>query len=288
MSEDQKACDFIWYELLTADPDAAVEFFSEVIGWGSQVWEGGERPYRMWTAADVPVAGTMELPADARAAGTAPHWLPYIGTPDIAATVACARGLAAQIHLQPMKITGVGRIAVVADPQGAVFALHQPDAEPPAGPEAPQPGLFSWHELLTTDQEAAFDFYHELFGWEKTDSMDLGEMGLYQMYGLAGTTLGGMYNKPSDVPAPAHWLLYIMVKDVYDAADTVRKLGGEVLHDPMTVPGGDRVVRCTDPQGALFALHSKAPEGAEGGAPESGASKDERAGGEGAAEGREA
>jgi predicted enzyme related to lactoylglutathione lyase len=264
MSEDRKACDFIWYELLTTDPDAAVDFFSKIIGWGTQVWEGGERPYRMWTVDDAPVAGTMELPEDARTGGTPPHWLPYIRTPDIKATVARARDLAAQVYLEPMTITGVGRIAVVADPQGAVFALHQPEAEPPPTPEAPGPGLFSWHELLTTDQEAAFDFYHELFGWAKTDSMDMGDMGLYQMYGLAGVTLGGMYNKPPDVPGPAHWLLYITVEDVHTAAETVKELGGEVLHDPMTVPGGDWVARCRDPQGAVFALHSAATGGGEG------------------------
>jgi predicted enzyme related to lactoylglutathione lyase len=264
MSEQAQSCDFIWYELLTGDPDAASDFFTQIIGWRTQIWEGGERPYRMWVADDVPVAGTMELPEDARAGGTPPHWLPYVRTPDIKATVSRARELGAGIYLEPMTITGVGRIAVIADPQGAVFAVHQPEAEPPARPDTHGPGWFSWHELMTTDWEAAFDFYHDLFGWEKTDSMDLGEVGLYQMYGLAGNTLGGMYNKPPDMPGPPHWLLYITVEDVHAAVEKVKELGGELLNGPMTVPGGDWVAQCRDPQGAVFALHSAPSEGAEG------------------------
>ena len=119
-------------------------------------------------------------------------------------------------------------------------------------------GEFSWHELATSDYEAGFDFYSALFGWTKTTAMDMGEMGMYQMYGSGEQELGGMYNLTPEIPAPPHWLLYTTVSDVAVAAETVKSLGGKVLNGPMDVPDGDRVVQCMDPQGAAFALHSRA------------------------------
>ena len=158
--------------------------------------------------------------------------------------------------MEPMSVPDVGRMAVLRDPQGAVFAVFTAEADSPGREGPPQVGEFSWHELATSDYEAGFDFYSALFGWQKTTAMDMGEMGVYQMYGSGEHELGGMYNLLPEIPAPPHWLLYAKVPDVEAAAETVKSLGGQVLNGPMDVPGGDRVVQCMDPQGAAFALHS--------------------------------
>ena len=123
--------------------------------------------------------------------------------------------------------------------------------------EAAEVGQFSWHELYTTDSEAAFEFYSEIFGWKKTDAMDMGEQGIYQMYGRPGETfpLGGIYNKPPEMPAPPHWLLYIQVSNLEAALETVKARGGQLLSGPGDVPGG-QVAQCMDPQGCAFALYS--------------------------------
>jgi predicted enzyme related to lactoylglutathione lyase len=120
-------------------------------------------------------------------------------------------------------------------------------------------GEVSWHELATTNHEEAFEFYTTLFGWQKTDAMDMGEMGTYQMYGPESdeaVTYGGIFNKPPDMPAPPHWLYYIRVDDIHAAVDRVKENGGQVLNGPMEVPGGDQIAQCLDPQGAAFALHA--------------------------------
>ena len=78
------------------------------------------------------------------------------------------------------------------------------------------------------------------------------------MYGNPGVDrpLGGMFNKPAEVPV-SNWLLYTIVGSVDEAAENVKALGGTVLKGPMDVPGdGARVVQCMDDQGAAFALHS--------------------------------
>lgn len=256
MSEEGSRGKFLWYELMTVDPSAAVDFYRQVVGWDTTEWEGGEQPYTMWTVGEIPVGGLMELPEDARAAGAPPHWLAYIGVPDVGRAVEKAGALGANVLVEPMEVPDVGRIAVLQDPQGAVFAVFTPEQAPPEMEGPPGVGCFSWHELATTDLDAAFDFYRELFGWEKTDAMEMGEAGTYQMYGWGDVTLGGMYNKPSEMPAPPHWLLYVKVDDAHQAAQRVREAGGQVLNGPMEVPGGDWVAQCLDPHGAGFAVHS--------------------------------
>ncbi len=250
---------FVWYELMTTDPAAARDFYGPLVGWDAAVHEDGEIPYTMWMRGEVPAGGLMELPRDARAGNVPPHWMAYIATPDMEETTRKAEDLGATLLHGPQEIPGMGTLSVLQDPQGAVFSLWESasESEEP-GPETPSlHGHFSWNELLTTDHEGAFDFYATLFGWVKTDAMDMGPMGTYQMYGHQDRTYGGMYNKPEEVQAPPHWLYYVMVDDVDSAARAVKELGGQVLHGPMEVPGGDRVAQCMDPQGAVFALHSK-------------------------------
>jgi predicted enzyme related to lactoylglutathione lyase len=211
----------------------------------------------MWVAKSGPVGGVMKLPEDAKAMGAPPHWLPYINTPDVDATVRQANQLGAKTLFGPHDIPNVGRFAVLQDPQGAVFATFKASGSPMPMSDKPGIGEFSWHELVTTDWNAAFRFYQQLFGWEKTESMDMGpEMGIYQMYGWKGNTLGGMMNRPKEMQAPPNWLSYIRVADSKQATDTFKRLGGTLLNGPMEVPGGDWISQGLDPQGAAFAVHS--------------------------------
>jgi uncharacterized protein len=213
--------------------------------------------YTMWTVGERPIGGIMKLPDEAVAGGARPHWLAYVTVPDAEATTARAQELGGKVMKPVSNIPTVGRFSVVADPQGALIAPYTPE-NPGAQPEGMPPvGDFTWHELATTDHEAAFNFYHELFGWEKTSAMDMGPDGVYQMYGYNGTTLGGIYNKPTNAPGPPAWVHYARVADVNAAVETTRQKGGQVLNGPMEVPGGDLIANILDPQGAQFAVHEK-------------------------------
>ena len=119
-------------------------------------------------------------------------------------------------------------------------------------------GAFSWHELLSADPDAAFGFYSSLFGWVKTDAMDMGDIGTYQMYGYtADGSVGGILKKPAEMPMSA-WVLYVNVASTDDAVGQVKEMGGQLMNGPMDIPGGGRIAQCMDPQGAVFALHSMA------------------------------
>lgn len=245
---------FLWYDLMTPDPVAAQVFYRQVAGWGTEVFDAGPKPYDMWTRDGRPIGGVMELPEEAAAAGAPPHWLAYIGTPDVDATTARAAELGATVLVAPLDIPNVGRFSVLADPDGAVFAAFAPAMDAPPHPGMPSTGDFSWNELMYRDYEQGFEFYSELFGWKVHEDMDMGEYGIYRLYGLEGPPLGGIMNRPTEMPVGA-WLFYVRVDDLDAAVGRVKAGGGEVLNGPMEVPGGDRVAQCRDPQGAMFALH---------------------------------
>jgi hypothetical protein len=243
---------------MTTDTKSAMDFYSRVVGWKTQAWTQ-DASYTMFVAKAGPVAGLMLLPEDAKAMGAPPCWMIYIGTPDVDETTRQAVTLGGKVLRAPESIPSVGRFSVLQDPQGAVFAAFTP-LQGPAGTGKPSLGDYSWHELTTTDWQGGFSFYERLFGWEKAEAMDMGPgMGTYQMYGWRGTTLGGMFNKPASMPAPPHWLPYILVADSRKTAELVKRLGGRVVNGPMEVPGGDWVAQCLDPQGVLFAVHSRKP-----------------------------
>ncbi len=245
---------FVWHELNSTDPKAGERFYRAITGWGMLPFEAMPS-YRMWTADGVPQGGLMLLPEQARKAGAPSHWLTYVGVPEVDASVRLANSLGAKTLVPPQDIPGSGRFAVLADPQGALFAVHSsPQAMPPEAPA--KLGEFSWHELATTDAGAAWRFYEKLFGWKKMDSMQ-SPMGLYEMFGRGSVMYGGIYTKPSASPAPPHWLAYIKVKSVDAASVQAKSLGAKILAGPMDIPGGDRIVMCIDPQGAAFALHSQ-------------------------------
>jgi len=253
MSEAKPRGRFVWYDLMTTDPEKAVEFYTKVAGWGTTKWEGPQ-PYTMWTSASVPLGGVMQLPPEA---GAPPHWLAYISTPDVEATAAQAESLGAKIMVPPTDIPTVGRFSVLTDPQGAMFAIFTSSSQTPGHEGAPGVGEFSWHELATREQPAAFRFYETLFGWNKTSAMDMGPDGQYQMFGRNDVELGGMYNKSDKMPGPPAWTHYIMVDDIDRALEAAKTGGGQVINGPMEVPGGDMIFMAIDPQGAMFAVHAK-------------------------------
>lgn len=242
---------FIWYELATTDKPAAEAFYAAVVGWKLQRFEGGA-DYTVLGAPDGNVGGIGGVPPEPCAR---PGWSGYVGVDDVDATAARIAGAGGSIARAPADIPGVGRFAVVADPQGVPFMLLRgsvPDAAPPEAFRIDAPGHIGWNELHSTDWEGGFAFYAALFGWEKIQAMDMGAMGTYQLFGLGGAPLGGMMNSP-DFPRPA-WLFYFNVDDIDAAHRRIGANGGVVTMGPAEVPGGAWIVQATDPQGVRFAV----------------------------------
>jgi uncharacterized protein len=248
----------LWYELTTTDRAAAETFYKTVVGWTTAPFEGAPQPYTMWMRGEQPVGGVMTLPDELKAAGVPPHWMMYIGVPKLEEASSHVERLGGSMLSPIIDVPTVGRMRAVKDRQGAAFSIYEP-AAPPTRPEAlPDVGETSWHELYTTDAASAMSFYHDLFGWKSTETMDMGPMGKYYMFGRELGSMGGMMTKTPDMAQiPNSWLLYFRVPDVHAAIDRVKANGGAILNGPMEVPGGDWIVQAADPQGGAFALHHK-------------------------------
>ncbi len=245
---------FVWYELMTTDPAAATKFYESALGMSGADSGMPGMNYTIVSAGGAPIGGVMEIPAEAKKMGAQPTWMGYIGVPDVDGYAAKVEAAGGAIHHAPQDIPGVGRFAVVADPTGASFMLFKgsTDEAPPSAPEGTA-GHVGWHELHAGDGPAAFAFYSSLFGWTKDQAMDMGAMGVYQLFAAGGNAIGGMMTKAPDTPEP-HWLYYFNVDAVEPAMARVKQSGGQVLNGPMEVPGPMWIAQCRDPQGAMFAI----------------------------------
>lgn len=251
---------FVWYDLVTPDPEASIAFYGDVVGWGTQPFENeGGPPYTMWTRGETPVGGMVPLGEAEKEKGIPPHWTAYVSVADAEATAAKATELGGAIVHPVTEIPNVGRFVVIRDPHNAVVSVYT-SASPGPDPEPEPPiGAFSWHELMTEDSEAAVDFYGKLFGWEVLDVMDMGDGMKYRMYGRPGEPpLGGIGDKPPEMEGPPCWIYYVRIEGLDAAIERLSSGGGNVVMGPMEVPGGDRIIQAFDPHGAIFALHETA------------------------------
>ncbi len=252
---------FFWYELMTGDQDAAIDFYTRVVGWTAADAEQPDMRYTILSAAGCGVGGIFQLTDDMRAGGARPGWLGYIHVPDTDAKAKEIEAAGGRILMQPGDIPNVGRFALVADPGGAVFYLLTPRARdgdgPPPEPAPGTPGTVGWRELYSSSgEEAAFAFYSGQFGWKTVTEMDMGPMGKYRIFGKDGDQSGGMMDKPANVPVSA-WTFYVNVDGIDAAVERIKANGGSLIMGPMEVPGGSWVLQAVDPEGAHFALISQ-------------------------------
>ena len=247
--------EFIWYELLTPDSDASKAFYDSVVGWSIGAKPEGDMDYRMIQAPDGAVGGVMQLNADMIAGGAKPTWLGYFGVDDVDAAVASITAAGGQVHLPPFDIAGVGRIAMVTDPQGVPFYVMR-GASDGTSTAYSRHGLghVSWNELLTPDDAAALAFYDKQLNIKKVGAMPMGAMGDYSFISNSegGEAIGAVMKAPPG--APSAWSFYFRVSDIEAAKQRIERSGGKVAHGPMEVPGGEMVLQATDPHGARFGL----------------------------------
>ncbi len=243
---------FVWYDLRTSDPEKSKAFYTRLFGWGTRddaLPQPG--PYTMWLAGQKGLGGMVPLKKENQRTS---HWIAYVTVPNVDITVEKARKMGAAVLVAGRDIPGVGRFAVIKDPQGATISPFtfageaMPEAEDP-----PTTGHFCWNELLTTSPQEARQFYSELFDWA-VGEQDLGELGTYWLYRRGAKEEAGMMLAPEDADTPPAWLPYVSVEDVDATAARAEKLGGKVHHPPTDVAGLGRFAVLVDPTGAFIAI----------------------------------
>ena len=245
---------FFWYDIMTTDTKASEKFYADVVGWGARDSGVPDQQYTLLTVNGTPVAGLMPIPEDARKVGVPPSWMGYIAVDDVDRAAARLQQEGGKVHRPPTDVPGVIRFCVVADPQGAGFIIAKGlgDDAPPELPVGTQ-GTVGWRELYALEWKTAFEFYAKMFGWTKAEAIDMGPMGTYQLFATGDDPVGGMMTKPEAIPMP-YWGYYFNVEGIDAAAARVTGRGGSILNGPMQVPGGQWIVQCMDPQGAVFNL----------------------------------
>lgn len=256
----------IWYELMTGTPDRAREFYAPLMGWSFGPPPGGAEDaatdgeggsYTVFTApGGAGVGGIMPAP------GRPATWAFSVGVADVDAMADRVSGLGGRILLAPRDVPGAGRLAFVADPQGATFYLMRGEGAAASTAFAPgTPGHCSWNELVTTDQDAALAFYAELLGWHAMGAMPMEGLGDYTFVGQGERMIGAMMNgAPGTAP---FWNFAFGVSDIDRAARQVAAGGGRVRSGPVALPGeeGDWMIQIDDPSGGRVMLTGPRIEG---------------------------
>lgn len=246
--------EYIWYELLTTNADAAQKFYGDLMGWRFTGSGQEGLDYRIVHAGEEGVAGILQLTDGMVAEGARPVWLGYVSVDNVDATVAAISESGGGVRMPAMEVPNVGRIAMVSDPQGVPFYIMRPSGEGTSTAfSSTAIGHCAWNELATRDMQQSLDFYGRHFGWRKGDAMPMGEAGDYQFIVQNDTTIGAFSPYVEEGREPG-WLYYFHAADIDAAMERISAGGGKLLHGPHQVPGDDWIVIGLDPQGAAFAL----------------------------------
>ena len=249
-------------DLASPDPAASQQFYGSLFGWSYDEQDTGspDNPYFLARQGGKDVAGLMRLSPDMQAGGMPPVWSTYVTVVDVDASVAKAKELGGAVFQEPMDVMDAGRMAVLADPAGAVFCVWQ--AKQSIGAEVVnEPFSFTWSELLTPDPAAVKDFYAGLFGWGANEmTMEGGPP--YTMWTLGGDDNGIGGAMPPPMPGmPSFWGVYFAVDDTDAIVEKAKGLGAQVMSPPMDIPDVGRFAVLVDPQGAAFNVIKNAQPG---------------------------
>lgn len=246
--------DFLWYELLTTDVNAAEKFYKAVLGW--DVEDSGQpgMDYRLSYAGETAIGGMMKMPEQALEAGAKPVWLGYVGVDDVDQTVSEILAAGGSVQMPAFDVPEVGRMAMVTDPDGIPFYVMRGATDDTSESFAiNEIGHCGWNELAAKNLDGAVKFYSEQFGWTTGFEMDMGDMGFYKFFEQKGNAIGGMM-QASENAGPAMWTFYFRVANIDAAAEKITTAGGKILHGPAQVPGDDFIINGLDPQGVLFSV----------------------------------
>jgi uncharacterized protein len=238
-----------WVDLATSDPAGAKEFYGGLFGWEYEDRPMGEGAvYSMAKHRGRNAAAISPQQSQEAAQGIPPHWNVYVTVEDVDATAGSVGEAGGNLLAPPFDVFDAGRMAVVADPAGAVLCLWQPGTNIGAD-VVNEPGAMAWADCATTDPAAAQGFYSALLGW-RFDQMS--EEPPYWVIFNGERSQGGMTKPPGGVPS--NWFPYFGVIGLDETIQLAETTGATRFLGPIEVPNGGRFALLQDPQGAAFAI----------------------------------
>ena len=234
-----------WVDMGAPDPQAALAFYSELLG-----WEGQDMGEEAGHYTIVSKNGKMVAAISPAQQPGPPWWSTYINVDDVDQVTKKAEAAGGEVVVAPMDVMTAGRMAVYRDTTGAFISAWQPQDH--LGAQlVNEPGTFCWCELGTSDMEKSKRFYGDVFGWSWGGAPEYAEAQ------VSGRSIGGVMPRPEAIPAevPDHWLVYFGATDVDGDAQKAQSLGATQVVEPTDIPNTGRFAVFLDPQGAVFALY---------------------------------
>jgi predicted enzyme related to lactoylglutathione lyase len=237
-----------WVDLGSTDLAKSKEFYGGLFGWNCPEGPPEAGGYSVCDLGGKTVAGLG--PKMNPAMPTV--WMTYVNVDSADDAVGKVSANGGTVFMPPMDVMEAGRMAVFADPVGAVIGLWQPNQHTGAQ-LVNEPGALCWNELITTDLDASKAFYKAVFGWDAEDQGPPGGPPAYTEWKLAGRSIGGMMPKSAEMPAemPPNWGVYFTVADTDATVAKAQELGGSVLMGPTDIEPG-RFAVLSDNVGAVF------------------------------------
>ena len=237
-----------WVDMGSSDLAKSKEFYGALFGWNCPEGAPEAGGYSVCDLGGKTVAGLgPQMNPD-----VPPMWTTYVNVDDADAAVAKVVPAGGAVFVEPMTVMEAGRMAIVADPLGAVIGMWQPNQHTGAQ-LANEPNTYGWSELITTDLDKSKAFYKAVFGWDAEDQGPPGGPPAYTEWKLSGRSVGGMMLKNDMMPAdmPPSWGVYFGVTDTDATVAKAKELGGTVIVEPMDIEPG-RFAVLVDNVGAVF------------------------------------
>jgi predicted enzyme related to lactoylglutathione lyase len=241
-----------WIDLSSPNTDDAAHFYGALMNWNvtepGPPETGGYRMFQQDSKTVAGLAGQMQQ-------GQPTAWATYISVADADATAQKVTAAGGSVIFEPMDVTDIGRMAIFADPTGAVFGIWQPKTFTGAD-LVNEPNSLCWNEVLTRDANACKAFYPAVFDWVASRPSFEGAPDNYTVWELSGKRVAGMMQMTDEYfppQIPPHWAVTFAVADCDATVAKARELGATITMQAMDMPIG-RFAGLIDPQGASFAV----------------------------------
>jgi hypothetical protein len=264
-----------WVDTMQRDPAAAADFYGALFGWELEDVMPADAPMRYFIGR-LRGGDVAAISSAAEGAPAAAVWNTYVWVEDADATAAKARAAGGTVLLEPMDVSDAGRMAILADREGAVVSVWQAKRHRGAA-IVNEPGSLNFNDLHSRDLDAAAAFYGEVFGWELLDVGNFTAWALPAYGDFLESRTPGLRQNIADMGAPArfeevvasasliadgdapHWGVTFAVEDADATAARAVELGGSVVVEPFDAPWV-RTTVIADPQGATFTASKFVPE----------------------------
>ncbi|MFK0258016.1 VOC family protein [Streptomyces sp. NPDC090445] len=244
-----------WIDLMVPDQQAALDFYAGLFGWSGEVGPPETGGYSVCLYKEQPVAGIMKaMNPDGSTPDPMPPavWTTYLAVHDVHEVVRAAAAAGGSTIMDPTEVMDLGRMAVLADPTGAVYGIWQAGSFPGAG-IVNEDNTLIWNDLATSDPQQAARYYSTILPITPAASEIPGAEG-YIEFKVNDRAVGGLMSlEQHPKGTPPHWMPYFRVADADATQAACEKAGGSIMAPAFDMPVG-RMAVLADPQGAVFAV----------------------------------